>query len=98
LLHLATVRALKPVFDPNWTNPFGQPSTGPSAFTDADLCLATHAHFDHIQDVPGLMKDSRMAPAASSEVCRFLRETHGIAAGRMRDSRWTRRSTGTGSP
>ena len=51
---LTTVRGLKLVFDPNWTNPFGQPSTGPSAFTDADLCLATHGHFDHIQDVPGL--------------------------------------------
>lgn len=82
---LTTVRGLKLVFDPNWTNPFGRPSAGPSAFTDADLCLVTHGHFDHIQDVPGLMKDSRMALAASREVCRFLRETHGIPAERMRE-------------
>jgi len=82
---LTTVRGLKLVFDPNWTNPLGRSSTGPSAFTDADLCLVTHGHFDHVQDVPGLMKDSRMALAASPEVCRFLRETHGIAAGRMRE-------------
>jgi hypothetical protein len=45
----------------------------------------THGHFDHIQDVPGLMKDSRMALAAPPEVCRFLRETHGIPADRMRE-------------
>jgi L-ascorbate metabolism protein UlaG (beta-lactamase superfamily) len=38
------------VFDPNWTNPFGRPHTGPASFADAELCLATHGHFDHIQD------------------------------------------------
>jgi L-ascorbate metabolism protein UlaG (beta-lactamase superfamily) len=62
---LTTARGLKTVFDPNWTKPFGRPSAGPAAFADADLCLVTHGHFDHIQDVPGLMKDSRMALAAS---------------------------------
>jgi len=82
---LTTVRGLKIVFDPNWTNPFGRPSTGPAAFADADLCLVTHGHFDHIQDVPGLMKDSRMTLAAPPEVCRFLRETHGIPADRMQE-------------
>ena len=39
------------VFDPNWTNPFGRPHTGPASFADAELCLVTHGHFDHIQDV-----------------------------------------------
>ena len=82
---LTTARGLKTVFDPNWTKPFGRPSAGPAAFADADLCLVTHGHFDHIQDVPGLMKDSRMALAASPEVCRFLRETHGSPADRMRE-------------
>ncbi|PYN85866.1 MAG: hypothetical protein DMD87_21155 [Candidatus Rokuibacteriota bacterium] len=82
---LTTVRGLKVVFDPNWTNPFGRPSPGPSAFSDADLCLVTHGHFDHIQDVPGLLKASRMVLAASAEVCRFLRETHGIPADRIRE-------------
>ena len=26
---LTTLRGLKLVFDPNWTNPFGRPHTGP---------------------------------------------------------------------
>ena len=80
---LATARG-RLVFDPNWTNPFGRPHTGPASFADADLCLVTHGHFDHIQDVPALMKASRMALVASPEVCRFLRETHGLPADRMR--------------
>src|SRR5437899_2158330 len=81
---LATVRGRTLVFDPNWTNPFGRPHAEPASFADADLCLVTHGHFDHIQDVPALMKASRMALVASPEVCRFLRETHGLPADRMR--------------
>src|SRR3989454_12841920 len=81
---LATARGRTLVFDPNWTNPFGRPHGGPASFADADLCLVTHGHFDHIQDVPALMKASRMALVASPEVCRFLRETHGLPADRMR--------------
>src|SRR5256712_6608581 len=81
---LATARG-RLVFDPNWTNPFGRPHTGPASFADADLCLVTHGHFDHIQDVPALMKTSRVTLVGSPEVCRFLRETHGIPADRMRE-------------
>ena len=81
---LATARG-RLVFDPNWTNPFGRPHTGPASFADADLCFVTHGHFDHIQDVPALMKTSRVTLVGSPEVCRFLRETHGIPADRMRE-------------
>lgn len=82
-LRSAAGRAL--VFDPNWTNPFGPPLAGPADFAGADLCLVTHGHFDHIQDVPGLMRRTRMTLVASPEVCRFLRDTHGIAADRVRE-------------
>src|SRR2546427_6498786 len=81
---LATARG-RLVFDPNWTNPFGRPHTGPASFADADLCLVTHGHFDHIQDVPALMKTSRVTLVGSPEVGRFLREPHGIPADRMRE-------------
>lgn len=73
------------VFDPNHTNPFGPPLGGADAFADADLCLVTHGHFDHIQDVPALMKRSGMELVASPEVCRFLRDTHGLPAHRVRE-------------
>lgn len=73
------------VFDPNWTNPFGLPLAGPEAFAAADLCLVTHGHFDHIQDVPALMRRSRVTLVASPEVCRFLRDTHGLAGDRVRE-------------
>jgi len=82
---VATGGGRKLVFDPNWTNPFGRPYAGPASFADAELCLVTHGHFDHIQDVPGLMKGSRMGLVASPEVCRFLRDTHGIRADRLRE-------------
>lgn len=72
------------LFDPNHTNPFGPPCAGADAFAGADLCLVTHGHFDHIQDVPALMKASRMSLVASPEVCRFLCETHGLPASRVR--------------
>jgi len=54
------------VFDPNWTNPFGRPHTGPASFADAELCLVTHGAFDHIRDVPALMKSSHMALVGST--------------------------------
>jgi len=54
---------------PNYTNPFGPASASADAFGDAELCLVTHGHFDHIQDVPALMKASRMSLVASPEVC-----------------------------
>jgi L-ascorbate metabolism protein UlaG (beta-lactamase superfamily) len=73
------------VFDPNWTNPFGSPLAAPEAFAEVDLCLVTHGHFDHIQDVPALMRRTRTTLVASPEVCRFLRDTHGIAAHRARE-------------
>jgi len=80
-----TASGRKLVFDPNWTNPFGTAHAAPAAFADAGLCLVTHGHFDHIQDVPGLMKTSRMALVASPEICRFLRDTHRIRADRMQE-------------
>jgi L-ascorbate metabolism protein UlaG (beta-lactamase superfamily) len=82
---LITASGRKLVFDPNWTNPFGTAHAAPAAFADAGLCLVTHGHFDHIQDVPGLMKTSRMILVASPEICRFLRDTHRIPADRMQE-------------
>ncbi len=80
---LRSARGRTLVFDPNWTNPFGPSLAGPEAFAGADLCLVTHGHFDHIQDVPGLVRGHRMTLVASPEVCRFLRDTHGIPRDRV---------------
>jgi hypothetical protein len=44
------------------------------------------------------MKASRVTLVGSPEVCRFLRETHGIPADRMRELEMDQASSGTGSP
>lgn len=90
---LASPGGKRLVFDPNHTNPFGVPLATPEALAAADLCLVTHGHFDHIQDVPALLKRSRMLLVASHEVCRFLQETHGLPPERLHplemDETWT---------
>ncbi len=82
---LTTLAGHKLIFDPNHTNPFGASLASPAALADAELCLVTHGHFDHIQDVPALMKTSGMLLVGSPEVCRFLRDTHGLPTARLHE-------------
>jgi len=85
------------VFDPNWTNPFGSPLAAPEAFAEVDLCLVTHGHFDHIQDVPALMRRTRTTLVARRRCAAFsATRTASPRTARARSSS-TDRSSGTAS-
>lgn len=70
--------------DGNFTSFNGERLSTPADYSDPDLLLVTHGHFDHCQDLPSLARGNEATVITSPPIEQFFVRKHGLSPDRVR--------------